>query len=373
MQFLATTMAGLEEVLAQELRALSVEGIQVHKRAVGFEGDYEKLYQANLHLRTAIRILMPIHTFRCRNENALYKGVQQIRWWDHMRVKDTLAVDSAVNSPHFNHSQYVALKTKDAIVDQFRKKYDKRPSVDLYNPTLRINVHISKDQCTLSLDSSGDSLHKRGYRINKTLAPLNEVLAAGMVLLSGWQGDKPFLDPMCGSGTILVEAAMIASQTAPGLLRQQFGFMKWHDYDEQIWQAVQTDAQKIRKRPQAPIYGLDVDPEAIYKAQKNISLARLKPFIQLEPQDFFSYLPPEKITDGIIVMNPPYDERISVNDIEQFYKKIGDTLKQRYKGYRAWILSANISAIKSVGLRTSQKHTLYNGPLPCKFHRYDMY
>ncbi len=371
MKLIAKTLAGLEELLAKELRQAGASAIQSHKRAVSFEGDQKLLYITNLHLRTALRILMPVHSFNCKTEQALYRGVQEILWWDYLNIKQTIAVDSVVNSPYFNHSHYVALKTKDAIVDQFRKKYGKRPSVNVEHPDIRIHIHINGDRAMVALDSSGDSLHKRGYRLEQTLAPLNEVLAAGMVLLTGWKGEKPFLDPMCGSGTLLTEAAMIAGSVPPGLFRRHFGFMHWHDYDKQLWSRLIDNAQKIRTVPNHPITGIDLNPSAVQKARKNLQRTGLESAVSINQYDFFSYQP--EASGGIIVTNPPYDERIFQQDIEQFYKKIGDTFKNQYQGYEAWILSANISAIKSIGLKTSKRVQLYNGPLPCKFHKFDLY
>jgi len=371
MKLIAKTLAGLEELLCEELRQAGASAIQSHKRAVSFEGDQKLLYFANLHLRTALRILMPVHTFTCRTEQALYRGIQEIFWWDYLNIRQTIAVDSVVNSPHFNHSHYVALKTKDAIVDQFRKKYGKRPSVNIEHPDIRIHIHINGDRAMVALDSSGDSLHKRGYRLDQTQAPLNEVLAAGMILLTGWKGEKPFLDPMCGSGTLLTEAAMIAGAVPPGLFRKHFSFMNWHDYNKQLWSDLIVDAQNTLTNPVNPIAGIDLNPDAVQKARKNLQRTELEYAVSINQFDFFSYQP--EASAGIIVTNPPYDERILQQDIEQFYKKIGDTFKNRYKGYEAWILSANISAIKSIGLKTSRRMQLYNGPLPCKFHKFDLY
>ncbi len=371
MKLIAKTLAGLEKVLSEELSHIGVHNIQSHKRAVSFEGDLEILYKSNLHIRTALRILMPIHSFRCKNEQALYKGIQGIFWWDYMSLRQTFAVDSVVNSPYFNHSQYIALKTKDAIVDQFRKKYQRRPSVNVQSPDIRIHVHINNDQCVVSLDSSGDSLHKRGYRLNQTQAPLNEVLAAGMILLTKWKGNKPFLDPMCGSGTLLAEAAMIASHSPPGITRKRFGFMNWHDFDKNLWGSIFQQARMQRKPISCPIIGLDIDPLAVQKAVKNIQRTHLIDDVHISTGDFFSYPMDEKA--GMIVTNPPYDERIFQQDIEGFYQQIGDTLKNNYKGFEAWILSANIGALKSIGLKTSQRIQLFNGPLPCKFHKFDLY
>jgi putative N6-adenine-specific DNA methylase len=368
----AKTLFGLEEVLAAEISKLGGADVQIMNRAVGFRGDKRLLYRANLELRTALRILIPIHTFKAVNEDTLYKGVQAIDWSQYLEPTDTLAIDSAVSSDYFNHSQYVALKTKDAIVDQFRDKTGTRPSVDLDFPNLRLNVHIFKDECTLSLDSSGESLHKRGYRIDTNIAPLNEVLAAGMIQLSGWDGQSNFMDPMCGSGTILIEAGMFALNMPAGIRRRSFGFMRWKDYDEALWKEVREKAVSgIRTDFPYKLFGSDLSARTVEIATANIESVGLDEDIRIKVQPFEDRTPPEG--GGIVIMNPPYGERMLKKDIDAFYSMIGDGLKQMYAGWDAWMLTSNMEALKHVGLRPSRKIPLYNGSLECRFVKYSMY
>lgn len=370
-RLIAKTFQGLEPVLAVELERLGAREITVLNRAVGFEGDKRLIYSANLNLRTALRILKPIHFFNAENDRGLYKGVQDLDWREHLDVRGTLAVDAVVQSDFFNHSQYAALKTKDAIVDQFRDRLGTRPSVDTERPSLRVHLHIAGNECTVCLDSSGDSLHKRGYRLNKIEAPLNEVLAAGLVLLSGWEGKSNFLDPMCGSGTIVIEAASIARSIAPGFNRKDFGFFRWKDFDQALWDAVKKEAIDKTTVPGNAIIGSDISAQAVEIAKKNIGRARLAESITLKKTPFEELEPPDN--NGTIIINPPYGERIKEEDIGAFYKMIGDCLKKRFAGYDAWILSANAEALKHVGLRPCRKLTLFNGPLLCKFQKYSLY
>lgn len=370
--YLAKTFHGLEEVLAKELTDLGATVTHIHNRAVNFEGNKRMMYKANLHLRTALRILQPIHTFTAHNAEQLYARVQDIDWGSYFDVRDTFAIDSVVSSRFFPHSKYAALKMKDAIVDQFRESNEgKRPSIDTENPHIRINLHIQQQQCTLLLDSSGDSLHKRGYRLGKVKAPLNEVLAAGMILLSGWDGKSTFIDPMCGSGTLPLEAAMIAQNRAPHLHRSYFGFKFWKDFDTDLWESVLLEAKDQVKPQEATIIGSDIFPQAVRVARQNASRARLARSINFVHQPFDQTVPPEG--GGMVMMNPPYGERLEVANLIQFYKAIGDHLKKGYTGYDAWILSGSKPALKRLGLRTSQKMTLFNGPIECKFHKYELY
>jgi len=369
--FTATTLTGLEEVLVEELKALGAEDIVPMNRAVQFTGTTALMYRANLALRTALRILKPVHMFHARSDNAFYRQIREIDWREYMTLSDTLAVDSVVNSKYFTHSQYVALRVKDAVVDQFRKHTGERPSVDVKNPSLQLNIYINNDECVLSLDSSGDSLHRRGYRLQAGEAPLNEALAAGMILLSGWDGRTSLTDPMCGSGTILIEAALIARNIAPGLLREEFGFLRWPDYDPALWEAVQTEARNSTVDCEAPILGSDADVEALNMTRQNVVRAGVEDDIKLSLTSFEKRMPSTK--RGILIMNPPYGERMQTADIVEFYQRIGDTLKQKYPGHTAWILSGNKEAIKHVGLRTSERYTLYNGPIECKYHKYEIY
>lgn len=368
----AKTLFGLEELLAQELRQLGASAIEIGTRNVSFVGDIGFMYKANLCCRTAIKILKPITAFNIFTEDDLYRHVYGMPWENYMNVTGSLAVNATVFSDVFTHSQYIAQKTKDAIVDRFRDREGERPDVDLDHPTLRINIHIDRNICTVSLDSSGESLHKRGYKTESTLAPINEVLAAGLVMLSGWNGQCDFLDPMCGSGTILTEAAMIACNIPPNLNRDEFGFETWPDFDDELYEKIEKAALKrVRDFPHK-ITGFDIDPTVIRKAKLNIKNANLTDFIEVKTQDFFQS---EKTTDKplYIVFNPPYDERISVNDIEMFYSSIGNTLKRGYPGTQAWMITSNLEALKFVGLRPSRKIKLFNGKLESKFVRYEMY
>ncbi|HPE83906.1 MAG TPA: THUMP domain-containing protein [Aequorivita sp.] len=371
-KMVAKTLFGMEELLAQELRQLGASAVEIGTRNVSFEGDTGFMYKANLCCRTAIKILKPIHVFNIFTEDDLYKRIYEMPWENYMDVKGTLAVNATVFSEVFTHSQYISLKTKDAIVDRFRDREGVRPDVDLDHPSLRINIHIDRNICTVSLDSSGESLHKRGYKVESTLAPINEVLAAGMLMLSGWQGQCDFLDPMCGGGTILTEAAMIACNIPPNLNREEFGFETWPDFDVDLYEKIEEAAlKKIRDFPHK-IYGFDTDPVAIKKAKENIKSANLNEFIEVKQQDFFQS---EKEGDKslYIVFNPPYDERISVNNMEQFYGSIGNTLKRGYPGTQAWMITSNMEALKFVGLRPSRKIKLFNGKLEAKLVRYEMY
>lgn len=371
-EMLAKTLFGMEPLLAKELRDLGAMEVREGVRAVSFKGDTGFLYKANLSLRTALKILKPIYQFRTTTEKGLYDGVRKINWEDYLKVDDTLAVDATAHSPHFSHTQYVALKTKDAIVDQFRERTGKRPSVDLDAPDLRIDVHIEKETCTISLDSSGDSLHKRGYRTATNIAPINEVLAAGMLLHSGWSGQSDFLDPMCGSGTLLIEAAMIACNIPPNLNRKDFAFMKWADWDQDLFEKItQSVLNKLRDFP-FTIRGYDKAPSALQKAQDNIRQANLEDYIKVERKDFFES---EKETSRHLhmVFNPPYGERLAAAEITTFYERIGDTLKRGYPGTQAWFITSSFEGIKSVGLRSSRKIKLFNGGIESRLLKYDIY
>ncbi len=371
-KMVAKTLFGMEELLANELRQLGASAIEIGTRNVSFEGDTGFMYKANLCCRTAIKILKPITAFNIFTEEDLYKKIYEMPWENYMDVKGSLAVNATVFSEVFTHSQYIALKTKDAIVDRFRDREGIRPDVDLDHPTLRINVHIDRNICTVSLDSSGESLHKRGYKVESTIAPINEVLAAGMLLHSGWSGQCNFLDPMCGSGTILTEAAMIACNIPPNLNREEFGFETWPDFDVDLYEKIEEAAlRKVRDFPYK-IYGTDTDAVAINKTKENVKSANLQDFIEVKQQDFFES---KKENDKplFIAFNPPYDERISVNDVQEFYGSIGNTLKRGYPGTQAWMITSNMEALKFVGLRPSRKIKLFNGKLESKLVRYEMY
>lgn len=371
---IAKTIFGLEETLAAELLRLGARNIEVHNRAVSFEGDKGFLYKANLCLRTALRILVPFETFVVKNEQSLYDSIQKIDWSKFMDVNDTLAIDTVLNSELFTHSQYISQKAKDAIVDQFRAKFNERPSVDLDKPTIRINIHIYNDTCTLALDSSGESLHKRGYRDKTNLAPINEVLAAGLVLLSGWDKRTNFIDPMCGSGTIVIEAALIANNIPAGYFREDFGFQRWQKFmpfDEELWNLIFDSAVNRITDHQQTIIGGELSPNVAKKAKENIKLAKVDDVVTIRNCDMKDFeVPPGR---GVVIINPPYGERMVKDNIDELYQMMGDTFKQKFSGYDCWILSSNLDALKHVGLRPSRKITLYNGQLECKFMKYEMY
>jgi putative N6-adenine-specific DNA methylase len=370
-KLVAKTFHGLEQVLAGELEALGATNINVLKRAVSFDANKELLYRSNLQLRTAIRILQPLTTFKARNDEELYRAVKAYDWSPYLRDDQTLAIDPVVFSRFFTHSKYVALKVKDAICDQFRDKSGKRPSVDLQRPNLMINVHVAEDQFTLSMDSSGQPLNRRGYRTKEHPAPINEVLAAGMVMLSGYDGSQPFLDPMCGSGTIVMEATMIAARMAPNLKRKEFGFMRWNNYDESLWKKIFDEAQAQVRTPPQRINGSDMALSAIDVSRHSALDFGLKQYIDFEVAPFSEVLPKGK--NGIAIMNPPYDERMKSKDIVMLYTQIGDQLKQRFSGWNAWVISSNFEALKVISLKPAERHTLFNGSLECRFQKFDLY
>lgn len=371
-RMVAKTLFGLEELLAQELRQLGASAVEIGNRSVSFEGDKGFMYKANLCCRTAIKILKPIASFNIFTEEDLYKKIYDMPWEEYMCVDGTLAVHATVFSEVFTHSQYIALKTKDAIVDRFRDRQGRRPNVDLDHPSLRINIHIDRNICTVSLDSSGESLHKRGYKTESTLAPINEVLAAGIIMLAGWNGQSNFLDPMCGSGTFLTEAAMIACNIPPNLNRPEFGFELWPDFDLDLYETIEAAALKKMRDFPHKIYGFDSDPVAVHKAKENMKSANLQEFIEIRKQDFFESKK-EQDKPLFVVFNPPYDERISVSNISDFYTQIGNTLKRGYPGTQAWMITSNMEALKFVGLRPSRKIKLFNGKLEARLVRYEMY
>ncbi|MCH8904226.1 MAG: class I SAM-dependent RNA methyltransferase [Bacteroidetes bacterium] len=371
MQLVAKTFHGLEEVLAKELNILGAQDIKTLKRAVSFRGEKELLYKANFHLRTALRILQPVLRFKANDEKSLYNGIYEFDWSAYLSNHKTFAIDSVVSSYIFKHSKYVALKIKDAIVDQFRKKTGNRPSVDTTNPDLRINVHIYDEDVTISLDSSGESLHKRGYRSSSSQAPLNEVLAAGMVYLSEWDRKSFFLDPMCGSGTIVMEAAMISAHIPPGSSNRKYGFMNWKDYDRTLWKKITGQGNSRINSKLGNINAADIAFSAINGTKQSANILGYENQITTTKTAFADF--ENRADKGVIIMNPPYGERIMEKDIFSFYKMIGDTLKQNFAGFDAWILSANKDALKHIGLRPSRKITVFNGPLECKFQKFSLY
>jgi len=367
----AKTLFGFEELLANELKQLGALNIKTGLRMVSFEGDNGFMYKANLACRTAIKILKPIHTFQLKNEQELYDGIYKMDWSEYLREDQSLAIDATVFSDFFSHSKYVALKSKDAIVDQFRERTGVRPNVDTDSPDLRINIHINQDECTVSLDSSGSSLHQRGYKKATNIAPINEVLAAGLLLLSGWDGQCDFYDPMCGSGTVLIEAAMIACNIPANINRPEFAFERWDDYDNALFETIQDALLKKTHEFHHSIKGTDIDITAITKARDNVKHANLEDYIQIEQDDFFDT---KKEVQGKlhILFNPPYDERIGIKT-EEFYEDIGNTLKRNYPGTNAWLITANLEALKYVGLKPSRKIKVYNGALEARLVKYEMY
>lgn len=371
MKYIAKTLFGLESILAEELQQIGASNIRIGTRAVFFEGDLRVLYRANYELRTAIRILVELTEFKVFDEKMLYRKIREFNWSDYLTNNQTFAIDAVTSSKQFTHSKYVALKTKDAIADQFRERYGRRPNVDIKDPDLRIHVYINQNQCAVSLDSSGDSLHRRGYRTQALEAPISEVLAAGMLLLSGWDGKTALIDPMCGSGTIIIEAALIAYGIPPQRYREKFGFMGWSNFQPDLWEEVVEAANRQIKETDVPLFGYDKDFKAIKIAAENAFNAQLEGKIQFERKKFERLEKPAE--EGVIIMNPPYDERLESDNIIGLYQMIGDQLKQTFTGYEAWIISSNKDAIKRIGLRPSKKLTLFNGKLECKYHKFEMY
>lgn len=368
----AKTSFGFEDLLSEEMKNIGATDIKKGTRVVFFTGTTETLYRANLMSRVALRILVPIATFPAGSEQQLYDGIKKIDWDKYLTAEDTLAVDAVTVKSKLTHSLYVSLKTKDAIVDQIRERSGKRPDVDLRFPTIRVNVHLSDNIANISLDSSGSSLHKRGYRSEQGEAPLNETLAAGMVMLSGWDRKSPFTDLMCGSGTIVIEAAMMAKNIAPGILRNEFGFERWKDFDAQLWDSV-VDAAKSAEieSPEIKITGIDRSHQATENAIDNAKSAGVEKMISFHTMPFEHYTPAE--SRQMIVSNPPYGGRITDEDLFALYKNIGDQLKKKYQGSTAWILTANQEAAKNIGLHASRKIQLYNGALECRFLKFELY
>ena len=376
---LAKTFKGLEEVLAQELIELGANDVLIERRAVSFKGDKALLYRANLCLRTALRVLVPVISLKTKNTDGLYEQLKRLDWSRYMTEDTSFAIDATVYSETFRNSLFVTYRVKDAIADYWNRKTGKRPNVSTREPDLLVNVHIANEQVTVSLDSSGESLHKRGYRVATTEAPINEVLAAGMLLMAGWKGQSDFYDPMCGSGTILIEAALIARNIAPGVFRQSFAFEKWKDFDAELWNDIYNDDSAERDFNHH-IYGSDASFYAIQQAAKNVKSAGVQKDIDLRQirmeeikssnlQIFQSSNP-----SPIVMLNPPYGERLKSNkEMEDLYSAIGSTLKHQFAGSTAWIISSNAAAMKCIGLKPSKKYRLLNGELNCQFNRYDLF
>lgn len=369
-EMVAKTFHGLEDVLAEELIALGANDVEIGRRAVSFTGDKELLYKANLHCRTALRILKPIYTFKAESTDEVYVKIKEFNWEKYIELNQTFSIDAVVYSETFKHSKFLTYRVKDGIVDYFNEKFAKRPSVRLMNPDIALNVHVAENRCSISLDSSGESLHKRGYRLEQTEAPLSEVLAAGMILKTGWRGESPLVDPMCGSGTILIEAAMIALNIPPGIHRKEFAFEKWPDFDEELFDRLYND-DSHEKEFNFKVYGSDVSPNAISIAEANIKRAGLAKYIEVKVQPFQQITnPPE---NGVLVTNPPYGERISTRDLLGLYEMIGERLKHAFQGYSAWILSYREECFDKIGLKPIRRFSLMNGALECEYRRYDIF
>lgn len=370
-KMLAKTFFGFENLLEQELKQMGAQDVEKGNRVVHFKGDKGFLYKANLSLRTALKILVPIHSCHVNSEQALYQAAYDFPWNTYFSANETIAIDSVVFGETFTHSLYVSQKVKDAIADQFRAATGVRPSVDLKHPDVRINVHIDRDQCTFSLDSSGASLHHRGYRTATNIAPLNEVLAAGLIQLSGWDLRTDFLDPMCGSGTILIEAAMLSCNIPANINRKEFAFEKWSDWDEDLYLTIEEAQLNKIQGLVGSITGFDKAPSAVEKAKDNIRNANLEEFISIDKDNFF-YTKKGDDSPLHIVTNPPYGERLE-GDMNELYKNFGDTLKQEYTNTQAWMITSNLEAMKHVGLRPSRKIKLFNGKLESKLLHYNIY
>ena len=366
---LAKTFSGLEDVLKEELIEIGASEVITVNRGVKFSGSKEILYKANFCCRTALRVLRIVSEFDVKNSNDLYNGVRNIDWMEFFDVGQTFTVNSTVNSEAFNNSMFVSLKTKDAIVDQFRSKLGKRPSVNNDNPDIRINVHASASEVTVSLDSSGESLHKRGYRLGQNEASMSEVLAAGILKLAGWKGQCDLYDPMCGSGTIPIEAELIARKIPPGIFRKSFAFETWKDFDEDLFEAVYNAEYEVPF--EHTIYASDISSGNVKISSENARNAGLKKGIQFSVSDFASLKP--VTNSGMLIVNPPYGQRMSDRQVEPLYTMIGDSLKKNFIGFKAWIFSGSEEGFKSIGLRPSKRIKLYNGPIECDFRGFDLY
>ncbi len=368
--FLAKTLQGLENVLAQELQQIGATDVQIARRAVSFKGTLATLYKANLHLRTALRILRPIAQFKAKSADDIYAAVRKLPIEKWMSKEQSFLIETTLYSPVITNSRYATYKAKDAIVDFFNEKYGKRPSISVTNPDIYFNLHISDTDCTLSLDSSGEPLFKRGYRVAQTEAPINEVLAAGMLLLAGWKGQSDFADPMCGSGTIAIEAALIALNIPPGIFRSSFAFEKWKDFDADLFDAIYNDDSHEREFKHK-IYASDLSRKALVVAEANIKNAGVAKYIHLQQADFAELELP--VSSLLMVTNPPYGERLSKFDVEKLYSAIGSTLKHRFAGSTAWIISSSREGFDKIGLKADEKIHLINGSLPCDFRKYTLF
>lgn len=367
---LAKTYFGLEDILAKELTELGANEIETERRAVRFKGDKALLYKANLCLRSAIRILVPIAQFKATDADEVYEKAKKINWEEYIGIKQSFIINETVNSENFRHSKFVAYRLKDAIADYFTELYDKRPSVSITSPDIYIDIHISHNECTISLDSSGVSLHKRGYRNSQNEAPISEAQAAGMLLMAGWDGSKDFIDPMCGSGTFLIEAALIALNIPPCIYRTQFAFEKWHDFDKELFDDLYNDDSEEREFTHK-IIGYDVNPNTVKIAQENIKAAGLSKYIEVQCRDIANF---EEVTEpSLIVTNPPYGERLKPEDLRDLYREIGRALKHKFVNGEAWVISSHAENLAAIGLKPSQRVELKNGALDCEFWKFEIF
>ena len=369
-ELIAKTFQGLEDVLAQELTDLGANNVQIGRRMVSFTGDKALMYKANFCLRTAVRILKPILHFKASDADEVYNVIKSIEWSDYLDSNSTFSVDSVVYSDVFRHSKFVAYRVKDAIADYFNEKEGRRPSVQLNNPDLIFHIHIAHEDCTLAFDSSGESLHRRGYRVETGAAPINEVLAAGMILLTGWRGECDFIDPMCGSGTLPIEAALIARNIAPGVFRQSFAFEKWKDFDEELFRSIYDDDSAEREFKHK-IYAYDVDGRMVACARRNIKSAMMGDVISVECRDIKDFQEPAE--RAVMVVNPPYGERLMSDNLLQVYKDLGERLKHAFQGNEAWVISSSYDCFDQIGLKASARIALYNGDLNCEFRKYELF
>jgi putative N6-adenine-specific DNA methylase len=371
MRFIAKTLFGLEKVLAKELSDLGAADISIGNRAVFFSGTLELMYRVNYMCRTAVTILLTLSEFKIRSTDDLYTNGQKIDWEKYMNIDDTFSVIPVVQSKYFTHTGYAGLKLKDSIADYFRKKFGQRPSVDASDPTVLINLHISNERVTVSLDSSLSPLFKRGYRQETSSAPLNEVLAAGIILLSGWNAGSPLIDPMCGSGTIPIEAGMIATETPPGINRRLYGFQRWKNFDPDLFNMVREIYDSKIKQADVKISGFDISEQAVEQAKINVRKAGLEKSVKIGTLDFKDLKPDGN--EGVIFINPPYGERLNAGETDDLYSMIGSTLKHSFPGFTAWLISSNKESLKNIGLKPKEKHILYNGALECLFLKFELY
>ncbi len=370
MKLIAKTLMGLEDVLAKEIKKLGGRNINIAKRAIIYEGDIEMLYKSNLHLRSALRILVGITGFTAKNEKELYEKTLNIDWKNHLGLNQTFAIDTNVNSDIFTHSKYVAYKVKDAIADYYTAKYGRRPNVNVDNPDVKINIRIFKNNVEISLDSSGEPLHKRGYKVEFLDAPLSEVLAAGILLHTDFESASHFLDPMCGSGTFVTEALMINTKMAPNLLREKFGFMNWQNYDRRLWNEIKEKAVEQIKKPAMIFEAFDISRKSVFATKKNLSMLKYGDTVNVVKKDFFKL---KNCADtNFIILNPPYDIRLKEDEIISFYKNIGDKLKQDCAPCNAWIFSGNLDALKRLGLRPSVKIKMLNGKIESELRHFEV-